>query len=127
MATQPFNVKITVYVISDPVDPFAFHININPERVLLDGEKTNSIQWDLTGATFQSQSDIEFATDLGKARFAVSRVSETQMVATLTDLEQADEIIFAYLLRVHLNVGGTPVTIRLDPEIDNPPPPPGGP
>jgi hypothetical protein len=131
MAGQVFPVKVTVLAISDPHDSVAFHINVNPERVPLDGNLQNTIQWTIAGATFKDVSDIEFMSNAGKERFQVTLDSPTQITARLSDAIIEDEIIYGYLLRVHIAMqtplGEVDVTIRLDPEVDNPPPPPGGP
>ena len=131
MAGSVFPVKVTVFTITDPHDAVAFHINVNPERVPLDGKLDNVIQWTIEGATFKDVSDIEFMSTEGKNRFQVNLDSSTQITAALLGGRIDDEVIYGYLLRVHIAMqtplGEVDVTIRLDPEIDNPPPPPGGP
>ena len=126
-----FPVKVTVYTIKDPHDSLAFHINVNPERVPLDGNLENTIQWTIEGGTFKDVTDVDFMSDTGKDRFQVALDSPTQITARLSDARIDDEVIYGYLLRVHIAMqtpqGEVDVTIRLDPEVDNPPPPPGGP
>jgi hypothetical protein len=101
------------------------HININPESVPLDGRSDSTITWTITdpdSASFQDMSDIQFITQGGQNRFVVEFVSPTQMTATVKGVE-SDQTIYTYYITVHLKAINA--AIRVDPEVDNPPPPPG--
>ena len=115
---------VDVTVIAPPDEENTLHININPESVPLDGRSDSTVVWrmkTLDTARFESADDIRFITTGGQNRFVVSFDSESQITATINGVEE-DQTIYTYYITVHLV--NYPVAIRVDPEVDNPPPPP---
>jgi hypothetical protein len=115
--------KVVVHV-SEMEDPNVLFLKIDPERVQLDGKARNTITWTITDprkATFDTAEDITFLTESGKGRFEVVRDSSSQITATVEGTNE-NQTIYAYFLTIHLTA--FPVAIRVDPEVDNPPPPP---
>jgi hypothetical protein len=116
---QNYDVIVTV---TEP-EPKVFYVSVNPERVQLNGYNDNTITWTLqgdTGAIFKSANDIDFRTVQGKGRFKLVQNGNT-IVGTVKGTE-ANQIIYTYLLTVHFPSVG--VALRIDPEVDNPPPVP---
>jgi hypothetical protein len=119
-AVDNYNVAVNV---SEP-EPRVLLLRINPERVQLSGKDKNTITWKLNdaGAEFQSADDISFMTELGKNRFDVSFDPTTKVITAKVKGEEDNQIIYTYLLTVHFPKYN--VALRVDPEVDNPPPPP---
>ena len=116
--TGSFNVLVTV---SEP-EPRVVFLGINPERVQLNGKGGDTITWRLTGGgEFQSASDIKFVTSSGRGRFQVAFDSPNQITATVNG-EEENQTIYTYLITVHFPEYN--VALSIDPEVDNPPPPP---
>ena len=127
-----YNVQVTV----ENPQPNMYYIKVNPERVLLDGRERNTIRWTMLGesiASFTAKTDVEFITNEGKGRFPFDDMTfttpaGTRGVITATNVgPEVNETIYTYFLNAHVMVGEAEVVIRIDPETDNPPPPPGGP
>ena len=120
-AVENYNVAVNV---SEP-ETRVLLLQINPERVQLSGKDKNTITWTLNtngGAEFQSADDIKFMTDLGKERFDVKFDPTTKVITATVKGEELNQIIYTYLITVHFPQYG--VALRVDPEVDNPPPPP---
>jgi hypothetical protein len=118
---QNYNVMINV---SEP-EPKIFFVSVVPERVQLSGHKENTITWTLDtshGAAFKSTKDIWFQTDQGKERFDLTITGDSVIEATVMAAE-SNQTIYTYELTVHFPKIG--VALRIDPEVDNPPPAPG--
>jgi len=133
----PTDYNVFIKVIHPPDQPEVYYVIVEPERILLDGKtEGNTIIWTMQGdspnepslATFQATTDIEFKTAEGRARFTdftfSSTVENGQITAKVVGPE-VNETIFVYYINTHIT--GTEFVIRVDPEVDNPPPPPGGP
>jgi hypothetical protein len=120
-----FNVDVNVFEETEPAGASVLHINVNPESVPLDGQQDSTIVWTIRTpgtAAFHDQDDIKFITQSGQSRFTVEHRSSIEMRATVVGLE-SDQTIYTYWLTVHLV--NSNLIIRVDPEVDNPPPPPG--
>ena len=120
-AVENYNVVVNV---SEP-EPRVLLLKINPERVQLSGKDKNTITWTLNtggGAEFQSAEDISFMTELGQERFDVSFDPTTKAITATVKGEELNQIIYTYLITVHFPKYN--VALRVDPEVDNPPPPP---
>jgi hypothetical protein len=116
--------NVFVKVIDD--EPGVVHINVNPESVPLNGIRQDTIVWTIITplkAKFIDASDIGFITETGQAQFTPTLDSDFQITATI-DHDEQDQTIYTYFLTVHL-IGHDDLAIRVDPEVDNPPPPPG--
>jgi hypothetical protein len=102
-------------------------IQVLPERLLLNGNANNVIQWQMmTGslATFTEMQDVNFGAN--SEFFSMSWDPEQQIIFARVNGENNNETIYTYYLSVHLN-DPPGVVIQFDPEVDNPPPPPTGP
>ena len=121
-----FNVDINVI---ETEEQGVLHINVNPEMVPLNGVVGDTILWTIKTpstayfANHPGNEDIEFKTPGGKAHFNVLWVSATQILGTVIETNE-NQTIYTYYLTIHL-VNPAGVAIRIDPEVDNPPPPPG--
>lgn len=121
-----FNVEIHVF---ETEEEGVLHINVNPEMITLQGVAGDTILWTIrtpSTAFFVNHSgsqDVDFKTLGGKALFDVVFISPSQILATVRDGNE-NQTIYTYYLTVHL-VNPAGVAIRIDPEVDNPPPPPG--
>ena len=119
-----FNIDVKVFEQVGDV----LRINVNPETILLDGLLDTTITWTMRTpetAHFVDNPvnpDIQFTTANGREHFSVRYDSPTQMSATVVATND-DQTIYTYYLTVHL--ANYPVAIMVDPEVDNPPPPPG--
>lgn len=121
---MPNQFNVDVNVIEPEGEPGVLHININPESVPLDGRSDSQIVWTIKSpetATFRQADDIQFITTGGQNRFVVSYDSPSQISATINGVE-SDQTIYTYYITVHLTK--IQAAIRVDPEVDNPPPPP---
>jgi hypothetical protein len=129
----PTEYNVYVKVIHPTGLPDVYYVILDPERVLLDGKADgNTIIWTMKAstpeepslATFQATTDIEFETAEGQARFTDftfnSAIENGQITAKVAGPE-INETIFTYYINAHLT--GTSFVIRVDPEVDNPPPP----
>jgi len=107
----------------------SYYLKVDPERVLLDGKSGNKIIITMKGgedsvAVFLSKDDIEFKTAKGKERFSrieFENVENGRIIAT-AEGEEENETIYTYFINAHIIDSET--VIRVDPEADNPPPPP---
>ena len=118
-ARQNYDVFVNV---SEP-EPRVVLLSINPERVLLNGRNGDTITWTLSGSggEFQTVDDIQFLTNGGKNRFQLKFVSATQIAGVVIGNEE-NQTVYTYYVTVHFPAYD--VALRVDPEIDNPPPPP---
>lgn len=120
-----FNVDIHVFEL---IEAGVLHLNVNPETVPLNGREGDTILWTIKTpdtATFKDQPtnpDIQFMSVSGKEHFSIQFISSTQILATIAGTNE-NQTIYTYYLTVHLR--NPEVAIRIDPEVDNPPPPPG--
>ena len=116
---QNYDVFVNV---SEP-EPRVVLLSINPERVLLNGRNGDTITWTLSGSggEFQTVDDIQFLTNGGKNRFQLKFVSATQIAGVVIGNEE-NQTVYTYYVTVHFPAYD--VALRVDPEIDNPPPPP---
>jgi hypothetical protein len=104
-----------------------YFIQVSPERVLMNGDPQNEIVWIMEGelATFKSPTDVFFNND-GEGpdkRFVVT--FENGAIRAKLNKTDLFEIIWTYELTVHVKEhnGKPPFAIKVDPEVDNPPPP----
>ncbi|HEU4888953.1 MAG TPA: hypothetical protein VFV49_13790 [Thermoanaerobaculia bacterium] len=120
------NFTVDVSVVEPADEPGVWHININPESVPLDGRVESTITWNIKTtdtATFLTREDVRFQTTNGRNRFTTTLDSASQITATINGAEE-DQTIYTYLITVHLKKFDNQVAVRVDPEVDNPPPPP---
>jgi hypothetical protein len=125
----PSEYKVFVKVVNPEGQPNVFYMILDPERVLLDGSEGNKIIWTMKSgaeslATFAATSDIEFMTEEGRARFdqwTFDPSIENGQITAMTKGTEKNETIFTYFVNSHLI--GSDFVIRVDPEVDNPPPP----
>ena len=116
---QNYDVFVNV---SEP-EPRVVLLSINPERVLLNGRNGDTITWTLSGSggEFQTVDDIQFLTNGGKNRFQLKFVSATQIAGVVIGNEE-NQTVYTYYVTVHFPAYD--IALRVDPEVDNPPPPP---
>jgi hypothetical protein len=117
---QNYDVDISV---TEP-DTGVYYVSVNPEHLPLNGNPENTITWKLhsnIGATFKSETDVMFQTPRGKTRFHITKDADSTdtIVGHVTGPEE-DQTIYTYYFTVHIG----DVSVRVDPEVDNPPPPP---
>jgi uncharacterized protein YabE (DUF348 family) len=120
-----FKVNVNVQREANIGEHTVLYINIDPETVPLDGKRDNTIVWTTVSelAEFVSPEDIQFRTNGGKSRFNVTFNQETKQITATINGDEEDQTIYTYFLTVHLP--SLNAAIRIDPEVDNPPPPPG--
>ena len=120
------DVKVTT---PDSAQGEIYFIMVDPERILLNGKPGNKIIVTMKGgedskALFLSRDDMRFSTTRGQQRFPDivfdGTVENGRLIATV-DGSETDETIYVYTLTAHII--GRDITIRVDPEADNPPPP----
>lgn len=101
-----------------------FQVRMNPERLYLDGSDSNTIIWEpRPGTIFASAGDVQFV-DAGD-RFDPVLNGDGTISTTVKGIE-AVEKVYVYFLTLR-NSAMPQVAVKVDPEVDNPPPPPTGP
>lgn len=118
----PQNYDVAIRV-SEP-ETSVFYVSVVPECLQLSGHVENTITWTLhgeSGAIFKSENDINFQTQQGKGRFQLTQTGDHTITGTVTGPEE-NQTIYTYEFTVHFPSVG--VALRVDPEVDNPPPPP---
>ena len=112
-----------VYVGLNEIDTKKYKVKCNPERTNLDGKLGSSITWwPDPGTVFISKDDIHFIDDGGM--FDVKLNIDGTITATTTREEKVEHVYIYWLTVRRENMD---FAITVDPEVDNPPPPPGGP
>jgi hypothetical protein len=120
VAPQNYDVDITV---TEP-ETGVFYVSVNPEHLPLNGTPANTITWKLRGnigAKFHSESDVQFPSARGQERFQIKMPpNQTERIVGTVIGPEEDQTIYTYYFTVHIG----DVSVRVDPEVDNPPPPP---
>jgi len=113
-----FNVQVELKV----PQPNVFQVVIFPERLYLDGRAGSTITWNpVNGTLFLNVDDIDFvdAADKFTKRFN----TDGTITATLNETDPVEKI---YVYFVTLRRADSEFAVKVDPEVDNPPPPPDG-
>ncbi len=113
--------------VSPAVDGPGVLIQVFPERMLLSGVMNNIINWQMMEgslAVFTGVDDISFGEN--SSFFSKSWIADQGIISARVTGTNPNETIYTYFLSVHLR-DPEGVVIQLDPEVDNPPPPPTGP
>jgi hypothetical protein len=98
-----------------------YKVTCNPERTNLDGKLGSSITWKPDpGTLFLFKEDIEFMDADGM--FDV-RLNLDGTITATTTREESVEHVYVYWLTLRRE--GMEFAVTVDPEVDNPPPPPG--
>ena len=128
--------KFDVFVSVTKPDPDGntYLIAVEPEQIFLDGRGDSAIVLTMrpdSMAQFTSSADMQFQTERGRERFADMSFEEPdppvhrgRITAKVSGLE-SDRTVYTYFIDSHLLEHD--IVVRVDPEADNPPPPPAGP
>lgn len=136
-----FEVYVNVVNVTKPKDKDkdkdkpTYLISVDPEQVFLDGDDSSAIVITMRPESLgelKSKDDLQFATPQGEARFPCGqRIYDEPKegehrgrITALVNGYEENRTVYTYYIDSHLPEG---IIVRVDPEADNPPPPPTGP
>jgi hypothetical protein len=103
-------------------EPNVFQVVIIPERLYLDGREGSKITWTpVRGTIFRNVDDIDFVDAADK--FTKTFNTDGTITATVNGTDPIEKI---YVYFVTLRRQDSEFAVKVDPEVDNPPPPPDG-
>jgi hypothetical protein len=129
--------KFDVYVSVTKPEPSnlnTYLIAVEPEQIFLDGREDSAIVLTMrpdSMAQFTSTADMHFQTEGGRARFPDMTFEPPDLplhrgrITAKTSGPEMDRTVYTYFVDSHLLEHD--IIVRVDPEADNPPPPPSGP